>query len=337
MSPDQGGSDILLQGDLLIDNDNTRLSRVRWSNSLLILNDRNLPNSTELGAYFGPGGSGNDLILVFQKEIDGSDRIEIPVETYFPSAGSFGNNYIRFGEGTALTSGIIDFFDGLSVDDRIIFAGVRLTQIYQELEVNIEAPVPETNITLESFAYHNIAVIVETPAAQATITLESVVIVVNDIQVNIETPIPEVDISLESFTVHGLQVNIETPVPEVRANLVFFVPTIHSLQVNIETPVPEIRARLRSVAYNYGALTVEIETPIPEVELELDLITITREEISIDSVSIVGSTVVIRLSESVLSGNKVLLNYIIPNNNPVQNLGAYTATSITDLEVVNNT
>ena len=181
----------------------------------------------------------------------------------------------------------------------------------------------------------DIEVSIETPVPEVSINPVSYVPVYNDLQVDITTPDPNTVVALSSFvaTVHDIVVNIETPAPE--AIILLYVLAFGDLRVRVETPVPEANIILESVQHRI--LIVDIETPVPEVDIELDLVTVEMEELNIDSISIVNRRVIIMLSDSVLSGDKILLNYEVPQNNPVQNLTMDTATSITDLELVNNT
>lgn len=300
---DRGGVQSPIEGELGLSGTETVISQITWNGSVFRFNDNDNPLAIDIGDYYENGPGSNQTLIL---RTESTATIVIPIDSL---------NIVSAGGGWANFSGLpadaVSLLNGLSANDLLIVAAGLLN--------------PPVDIIVD----------IETPAPEVSITVELVIPVYNNIQVNIESPVPETNVALSSFvvTVHNIQVNIETPIPE--ANVLLDSIAFRALQVNIETPVPEANVTLESVQHR--VLIVDITVPAPEVVITFDLITVVEEEINIDSISIVGSTVVINLSEAVLSGDKIILNYVVPPNFPVQNSAGESATSITNLEVVNNT
>ena len=111
----RGGSDVPLDGELGIGADNTVISRFFRANAdELVLND---DTTLDIGAYFGPGGVGNDLTLYFQTVLDG--------QISFSASGQYafgGGGFARF----TLPADAKTLLDNLADGHRFIFKLARL-------------------------------------------------------------------------------------------------------------------------------------------------------------------------------------------------------------------
>ena len=231
-----------------------------------------------------------------------------------------------------------------------------LVTVDKTVSVNLQTPIPEISITLA--ADRNVPVNLQTPIPEISITLDKFLATIIDITVSLTAPTPELSIVPNSFVPiqRSIVFSLVTPTPEITIvpdRLQFAEPVV-SLEttlpeinivvnvgqyvgpiVELETPLPEIGIVVN--VDQFAEPIVSLETPLPEISITLEISGLEQEELAVLSVSIVGSTVVIRLTDPVLSVDNIVLNYIVPVSNPVQNIVAETATSITNLDLVNNT
>ena len=126
----RGGDDVPVDGSLEIgfievDGNVTNISRLRWDGTALILNDNDDPDILLLEDFYRPGGRGNDLTITLQT----ADTIaRFDVATYYPGDASAGNNFVRWGAGTALPQAVQDVLSTLrdSVGTRFILGHSRI-------------------------------------------------------------------------------------------------------------------------------------------------------------------------------------------------------------------
>ena len=114
---DRGGTDSPLDGNLNIGPDNTRISQIQWSGSVLVLNDSNEPSALVLSSYFGSSGAGRDITFYVQRVAGVTQSFS--VETY---ATRIGGNFIRIED---LLSDVRSLFNSIATEDRWIFAATH--------------------------------------------------------------------------------------------------------------------------------------------------------------------------------------------------------------------
>ena len=113
---DRGGSDVPLDGEFGLGDDEVLISGVRRRTATILqLNDDNNPAALDIGAYFSTGGAGDDLTIYLQTSNDG--------EVSFPASNvNFSrDSQVRF----TLPADAQTLLDNLADGDRWIFKLAR--------------------------------------------------------------------------------------------------------------------------------------------------------------------------------------------------------------------
>ena len=130
----RGGSDSPIDGDLLINNDGTPITRIRRSPSSLLINDN---SSLALSTYFRINGDGNDLTLHIQTNAGKASLVVAD------TLGSAGGGYINF----TFSSTFAAILNGINSGDLFLFAATRPLPA-EDLAFSARAGLPTASFAL---------------------------------------------------------------------------------------------------------------------------------------------------------------------------------------------
>ena len=249
----RGGSDSPIDGDLLINNDGTPITRIRRSPSSLLINDN---SSLALSTYFRINGDGNDLTLHIQTNAGKASLVVAD------TLGSAGGGYINF----TFSSTFAAILNGINSGDLFLFAATRPLPA-EDLAFSARAGLPTASFALLVDYAENLALSAKAglPTASFNLTADNPAV----LALSAKAGLPTASFNLTADNPAVLALSAKAGLPTASFNLTADNPAVLALSA---------KAGLPTAAFNLIYIPPDQELRLsaragqPTASFDLDLI-----------------------------------------------------------------